>query len=344
MSLSNRFSYPESEEKVITIRQPKTALLLIDSADRFPFDKFGVYDGNAENGTYNNYRINHQKLNGFGQVRRVGVSEVLFPWITPNVNPRTNLFVIAGLSGLAPPAPPIIAYYVLASEGFYTAQSICDPVGAPGTGPLAFQLNNNLKFVSTNDSATYGAGTWTVSYNSNSAILGNGTITIANTNPAITFKVCTVPNGQGTINGTRGLDTLIGLGAQTFENITVEDLGNTETGAYANMTYTTYIDICSNALCKFQKLRDSLTQFTYSNIICRIYLASPTNMSPDPFGVSPVPSFLTQYQNIKWMEWNADQMIGEIDIQYFDDSGEPLYIPDNSQDISQLITVIMSDT
>lgn len=344
MSLSNRFSYPETEEKAITIRQPKSALLLIDSGDRFPLDKFGLYDGDAENGTYNNYRINHQKLNGFGQIRRVGVSEVLFPWITPNVNERTNLLVITAPSGLAPPDPQFVAYYVLASEGFYTAQSICDPVGAPGTGPLAFQLNNNLKFVSTNASATYGAGTWTVSYNSNSAILGNGTITITNTNPLITFKVSTVPIGQGTINGTRGLDTLIGFGAQKFENIQTSDLVSTQTGAYANMTYTTYIDICSNALCKFQKLRDSLTQFTYSNIICRLYLASPTNMSTQPFGTSPCPSFITKFENIKYMEWNSDQMIGEIDIQYFDDAGEPLYIPDQSSDISQLITLIMSDS
>jgi len=332
MSLGNRFSYPETEEKVITIRQPKTALLLIDSADRFPFDKYGNYDEDAENGTYNNYRINHQKINGLGQIKRVGVSEVLFPWITPNVNPKTNTLVLAG--GVE---NPYTAYYILLTEGFYTAQSLSDPVGAPGTGPLSVQLNTELRYVATNGPATYGAGTWSTTYNSL-----DGSITIANS--AVEFRFCTVPNGLGTINRNSGLDTLIGIVPKVFESLVPADFSQTETGGYANMTYTQYIDVCSNTLCKFQKLRDSLTQFTYSNVICRIYLASPTNMSPAPFGTAPCPSFFVQYQNIKWIEWNTDQMIGEIDIQYFDDGGEPLYIPDDSSNVNQIFTLIMSDS
>jgi len=338
MSLSNRFTYPETEEQVITIRQPKTALLLIDSRDRAVIDSSGTYPKSAQNGTYNNYRISNQKLTGFGEITRIGVSEVLFPWLTPNVNPYTQLLVITGFSGLAPPAPRYISYYILLTEGFYSASSIADPAGFAGTGPLSTQLNTNLKLVSTNGSATFGAGFWTTTYNTS-----NGSITISNS--SVQFAITTVPVGQGNLNGSTGLDTLLGLTTYRFETLTDARLTNSTTGGFPSMTYTQYIDVCSNALCKFQKLRDSLTQFTYTNIICRIYLASPTNMSSLPFGISPCPSFTVKYPNMKWIEWNKDQMIGEIDIQYFDDSGNPLYIPESAQDSAQqLFSIIMSDS
>jgi len=337
MSLGNRFSYPETDEQVIPIRQPKTSLLLLDSNDRFTLTRSGVYAGSSQNGNYNNYTINSQKLSGFGQIKRIGVSEVLFPWITPNVNPYTNLLVIAG--GVE---NPYNAYYIKMTEGFYTAQSIADPVpGTPGTGPLSTQLNTNLKYVSTNGTAPFGAGFWTTTYNPS-----NGSITISNS--AVQFAITTVPVGLGNLNGSTGLDTLLSYDPYVFEDLVEGNLSNSYTGGRALMTYTQYIDVCSNALCKFQKLRDSLTQFSYSNIICRIYLASPTNMSSAPFGVAPVPSFFTQYQNIKWMEWNSNQMIGEIDIQYYDDAGNPLYIPSlpNSTipSVNQIFTMIMSDS
>lgn len=338
MSLGNRFSYPETEEKVFTIRQPQSALLLIDSRDRAVIDKTGTYPKSAQNGTYNNYRISNQKLTGFGEIKRIGVSEVLFPWLTPNVNPYTQLLVITGYSGLAPPAPRYISYYILLTEGFYSASSIADPDGFPGTGPLANQLNENLKYVETNAPATFGAETWTVFYD-------NKLRNIIISNLAVEFAITTVPVGQGNLNGSTGLDTLLGLTTYQFETLTDDRLTNQTIGGYPSMTYTQYIDVCSNALCKFQKLRDSLTQFTYTNIICRIYLASPTNMSSDPFGISPCPSFTVKYPNMKWIEWNPDQMIGEIDIQYFDDSGNPLYIPVGAQDSAQqLFSLIMSDS
>lgn len=337
MSLSNRFSYPETEEKSITIQNPKRALLLIDSDDRYPFNTDGTYNTASENGRYNNYVINHQKLNGFGQIKRIGVSEVLFPWLTPNVNERNFNFVVSGPTGLPPGSPQAIAYYCRVVEGFYTAQSISDPVGAPGTGPLSTQLNTSLFFVGTNIVSGFGAGTWTTTYNT------DGTITIANL--AVQFIPSSVPEAiLSTLNISSYLNTVVGAKISIFEDIVPSKFSNSFKGVYPTMTYTSYIDICSNALCNFQKLKDSLTQFNYTNIICRIYLTSPTNMSSQPFGTSPCPSFSKEFQNIKWIEWNSNQMIGQIDIQYFDDAGQPLYIPNDGENLAQFITVIMSDS
>jgi hypothetical protein len=331
MSLGNRFSYPETEEKSITIQNPKQALLLIDSDDRYPFNADGTYNVASENGTYNNYIINHQKLNGFGQIKRIGVSEVLFPWLTPNVNIRNNIFVLAG--GVE---NPFQSYYCKVNEGFYTAQTISDPSGSPGTGPLSFQLNNFLKNTGTNTASTFGAGTWTTTYNV------DGTITIANA--SVSWIPASVPLALlPTLNISSYLNSLVGAKISIFEDITTAKVANSFKGGYPPMTYTSYIDICSNALCNFQKLKDTLTQFNYTNIICRLYLTSPSNISNQPFGTSPCPSFSKEFQNVKWIEWNSNQMIGQIDIQYRDDQGLPLYIPD-SVDTAQFISVLMSDS
>jgi hypothetical protein len=95
------------------------------------------------------------------------------------------------------------------------------------------------------------------------------------------------------------------------------------------MAYTQYIDVCSNALTKFQKLKDSLTQFTYTDVICRIYLESGLNISsPNDgyFGCRPA-TLNRQIKDPKYMMWKVDQMIGGIDISYRDDSGNFLYMP-----------------
>jgi len=336
MSLGNRFSYPELEEKSSTIQNPKQALLLIDSDDRYPFNSDGTYNLASENGTYNNYIINHQKLTGFGQIKRIGVSEVLFPWITPNVNIRNYNFVLAGASGLPPGQPQYIAYYCQLTEGFYTAQSISDPVASPGTGPLSTQLNTFLKVVGTNAASLFGSGFWTTTYNA------DGTITIANS--SVQFIPCSVPEILfPSLNISSYLNSVVGAKVSIFEDINPSKLFNSFKGQYPPMTYTSYIDICSNSLCKFQKLRDSLTQFTYSNILCRLYLCPTVNLTNQPFGTEPCPSYYKEFKNPKWIEWNNNEMIGQIDIQYFDDAGTPLYIP-NGGALPQFITILMSDS
>jgi hypothetical protein len=100
------------------------------------------------------------------------------------------------------------------------------------------------------------------------------------------------------------------------------------------MAYTQYIDVCSTALTKFQTLKDSLTQFTYTDIICRIYLENGLNQplggeNNGYFGSRPS-CLYRQISDPKYMMWRPDQMIGAIDISYRDDSGNLLYMPQKS--------------
>lgn len=345
MSLGNVFTYPEGfEENTETIRASKSALLLISSKD-------SKING-SQNGTYNNFLINNQKIPGLGQIKRVGVSEVSFPWITPNVNngfnkssintdPRTNqpsgtnTFVFAGIVGGV-----IQCFYAKVIEAFYTADTI-----APS---LQLALNNSLRNI---DGTFYGPGygNFVVSYDAD----GDGLIKVSNDLP---FVISTIPKPYiGVYNINSYLSELMGFIPKTFELITVANFpvgGLTYKGSFPLMTYTSYVDVCSNALAKFQKLKDSLTQYNYTNVICRIYFATPTNIQPFPFGTQPCPSFYIKFSNIKFMEWNPDQMIGGIDLQYYDDKGQPLYIPTSinpntgisESSVNQIFTLIMSDS
>jgi hypothetical protein len=76
----------EIEDRAITVRPSSTAVLAVDSFDRYatPTDsQFGV------SGPYS-FQItkNQAILNGF--FTRIAMTEVVFPYYIPNINPRTN--------------------------------------------------------------------------------------------------------------------------------------------------------------------------------------------------------------------------------------------------------------
>jgi hypothetical protein len=328
MSLSNRFSYPDQlHENTMTARTPHSALLLISSKDRFNLNKNNQYLLDNGAGTYNDYRINHQKLNGFGQIKRVGVSEVSFPWVTPNINPRNNLFLFG--------VGTDICYYVKIPEGFYDGTSLAST--------LQEQLNTNIYiYPSEVISSSVGQPDWVVSYDENSHQFD-----ISNTGVGFGFRPCSAPIGLPQPN--KYLCEPMSIALASFELTTQsppQNLVSQINGGWAMMEYTRYIDICSDTLCKFQALKDSLTQQTYTNIICRLYLNNGylSGVATDLIAVKGDPQFSVKFNNIKYMDWNPDNMIGGFDIKYLDDSGYPLYIPIESSYIPQYINLLLSES
>jgi hypothetical protein len=318
MSLSNRFSYPdEPHEKTFTMRKPSEALLLISSNDRFTLDKrTGLYDARSENGTYNNYNISTQKIQGFGQIKRIGISEVSFPWTTPNVNERNNLFIFKGSDG--------VPYYTQVTEGFYTPSTLATA--------LASALTTNLFNAITNAPTTYGI--WTVT-------ASNNVFTINNTS---TWYPSLPPTGISFGNNPTSFLFYV-MGIVPLEFGLISNYINTLVGGYASMAYTRYIDICSDTLCKFQTLKDSLTQQSHTNVICRIYLnGQGTNISGNNISQTGYYDFFVKFNNVKWIEYSPDNMIGSFDIRYFDDSGKLLYIPPKDQGNAQYFTMLMSES
>lgn len=376
MSLGNTFTYEEKADKAITTQHQNEAYLLIDSLDQNPLDDegFNYLPAPIINTNYNNYYINHQKLNGFGQLTKCAITEYLWDWMTPNVNIRNNYFFLA--------TSTVGQYiYIIVPEDFYIPSELATAMQT---------LLNTQQFTNypTNTPSTYGAGTWTVSTNAKT-----DAFTITNSNPAITFFNANDPNFdiasdistligfdsprasvapfrfQGNPNLPIVLNTAWSSSARYFvgslvsyENnnyicIAVPPIGtfptntnfwtiqapipnpaywtplvNTQTGSPPTMAYTQYIDVCSNALTKFQTLKDSLTQFSYTDVICRIYLESGSNLPRSQVGYfgSRPQSLTRQIIDPKYMMWRPDQMIGGIDISYRDDGGDLLYMPQKS--------------
>lgn len=97
--------------------------------------------------------------------------------------------------------------------------------------------------------------------------------------------------------------------------------GSTYTGAY-----TQYIDICSPTLCQAQNVRDGNTnQFSiHRDLICRLYIANEVSLfQTNPTGTRPF-TIHRQFKNAKVMKWSVDRSIDAIDIQLYDQFGNPL--------------------
>jgi hypothetical protein len=92
----------------------------------------------------------------------------------------------------------------------------------------------------------------------------------------------------------------------------------------APLTFTQYIDICSPQLCKFQFFRDGSTTnlARRSDVICRLYISNNVATQEEegtrPFVIN------RQFTNERVMRWTADNSVGTIDVQLYDDTGLPL--------------------
>jgi hypothetical protein len=319
-----RFSYGEHEEDTITMRNPQSALLLIDSQDRYKINKDGVYEAEQELNP-NNIYINHQKLNGFGEIKRAGVTDVYFPWRTPNINIKNNTF---GLS-LEVSAGVYNTYFITVPEGFYKPSELARAMQSIMNGATGFQLFP----VTAPPTYLSGGGDWTVTTSPST-----NAFTIAN--PTIAFSEPSNAYNQ-TVQST--IDQVINFTPPTLD----VDNVNTFTGGIPSMAYTQYIDFVSDNLTKHQRLKDNLTQFNYTNIIYRLYLSSGAFQAPltdDTYFGSRPADIYRQVSVPKFMQWNKNEMISAIDIKLYDDAGELLYIPQENWDANYLLTMLLSET
>lgn len=118
------------QEKAIPIRNPSTALLCIDSADR----NTSLYP------LANDFKIQRTNTIANGFFTRVAVSEMVLDWNTPNVSSGIgNLTFSITISGTT--------YIAIINFGFYTAyqalQAILTALNASGTG-VTWSLANPI--------------------------------------------------------------------------------------------------------------------------------------------------------------------------------------------------------
>ncbi len=288
------------QNDAVTIRPSSSALLTIDSDDRFP-----DYSAKrlATPGKYNyspyDFQINKQSslMNGF--ITRIAVAEVLFPWTIPNINVKTNKIKVGysttGASG------PFLYGTVSVPIGFYTPTAFATTFQS-----LARSLTGSLStFV-----FTYNALTCQFTYNSG---VGGVWVSIA----PMDYNTVAYPYNSNV----RQLFDVINL---TSANTTV---GIVTTPAFSNISYLQaihYVDIVCNQLVLNQPLKDATSQPIGRDALCRLYISDATAPAGTFPGNTPTEIY-RDYASPKQIQWTPNQPITSgLTFQVYDDQGDNL--------------------
>jgi hypothetical protein len=371
-----RFEYNEKPDVAITQRRPQESYLLLDSVDRYNLLPDGNYDF-SNLIPLNNLYINHQKLNGFGEIKRGAVVEVSFPWTTPNVNERNNRLFFQKTDDSSNPDQSI--YYIQVPEGFYKPSELAaamvtafqdpfwwfdqtgvnnrgDPApteaeivvitNSPVTNIFNFEFTGSIRFILPPINCIAVPFGGEIYVNPTNEILGG----IFNAGPVIRYQYVNLSNTLMNVIGLEYYVTKLTNVSLTPTNSAVYNATFSDElfrGGIPTMAYTKYIDFVSDNLNKHQKLKDGLTQFNYTNVLYRLYLDNELAMATtndNYFGSRPVVNILRQVSAPKYFEWNKNEMISAIDMKLYDDSGELLYVPIKDINQNYLLTLHLSES
>lgn len=315
-----------SPEHATTIRYPTSAQLCLDSADRI--DPKATLQQNSYQ-RYNNFTITKNQNLIQGAFKRVTLSEIRFPYAIPNINPRNNTLLIAFGDSTTLANPVYLPITI--NEGFYTGAE------------LATALTTAITSLEYNGNPYPYASTMTCTWNDKNASGKDGAFIFASSQQGTATDYIYLFIKGNPANGDYQDQFLSLLGmAQPFIPTTYDcrtpfiPAGETassgaplETGV-APLIYTSYIDIVSQQLTNFQRVKDTSTQATIPRlgILYRLFIVDEASENnPDLiFGTFP----FTIYRKLvipKVIRWSGEHAIGQIDISLYDQFGEPLYIP-----------------
>jgi hypothetical protein len=287
-----------------TIRPSSTALLTIDSEDRFSdyeAKRLSV-SGSYNNNPYN-FTISRSSaiMNGF--FTRLAVTEVVFPTAgLPNINKYTCFMNVIYKIGAAAP----VTAEITLNPGFYKpsdlAKAVQAAVRALTTDLSAFTM-------------AYGAA--------NNCFFTYST----NTLNAIAFAPLAYNSSEYPYpSTTRQLFDVMG-----FRAINQTLFGAAASG-FTNAVGMRYVDITCPTLTYNQSLKDTSSQIVNRDSLCRLYLidydpqstVQPSDVNYTPMGTAPT----TIYRNFttpKQIQWSPNQAIGgSLQFVVLDDNGNPL--------------------
>lgn len=261
-----------------------------------------------------------------GQIYSVAVSEVNFPYDIPNIQGGYNVFYIEwaylGPGGqIAVTVPP----------GFYTGAELATAINVqigvesalvvppipPQNAPFCdFDPITNI-FSFTPALAPVAPGEANVTIYSPYTFWDSG-FAPKNTLGKDIMSIMGFLQRQGAGYATNAINNPL------LVTVPVLGTGQKFAAQSAPLVFTQYIDICSPQLCKFQYFRDGSTTnlARRTDIICRLYISNNIAVG-DTDGTRPF-VINRQYQNPRVMRWTADNAIGQIDINLYDDVGQPL--------------------
>lgn len=299
-----------SEHPGVPQRPPASAHLLIDSLDRYDNNFALAIRDPALPG--NNFILSKKVALLYGYFTRLGITQIQLQYRVPTIVEGVNdTFLMYDSDNQD-------YYEVVLQAGYYSATTLAAAIQAE---VLAL--------------ATTPFPGFTCAYN---AIAGGFLMACAGVN----FSLAVATGAPYT-------DAEAKLWERTF--VTIGGNANTLQTAAANaiatgvpqLLYTRWIDIVSDRLTKFQRVKDADTLLTNkTNIVARVYLTAP-NTRVDPTA-SGGPFDLTWDPNTaKHIKWSANEAVHELDFRLFDEYGEPLYWSP-SADTEFQITILASET
>lgn len=317
------------EHSAVTERSPAYAVLAIDSEDRFKDYPESLSSGT---GGYNDspydFQItkNESMMNGF--FTRLALTEINFPWAIPNINPTTNQIIVQYQVG----AGPVQSATVTISDGFYRPSDLAaalqveiralDPTLAAAT--VAYGATNEPFFVYQTNAAGTTIAFQPLPYNSS-----------AYPYPATTKQLFYL------------------LGFRDVNTAQSATLG----GVYTFCQAIRYVDIVCNQLTYNQALKDTMSQATARDTLCRLYLGDgpytgTSTMNPSdpdfcPPGCAPF-TIYRQFTNPKFIRWLPNQPVqGNLRFEVYDDNGIALTNMltgfFNSRDMNWSMTLLVSE-
>lgn len=285
------FSTTNSEHPGHPTRPPASALLLVDSTDRYgtgwPLSPNSVK-------TSSEWRLNFPTNVLSGYFTRLALTQLNFQWNIPTIltgyNDSLRMSVVS-----------------LGSQTITLAQGWYSPTD------MATQLQTALQ-------TAYPTNAFTVSFNQTL-----GGFTFSGTNDFWFVAPTSAGGGVPTDVYVRTYKTL-GLIGNTNN---VNPPNNSYTAGIPSMVATGYIDICSSYLTKYQRVKDSSTLINQprQDMIARLYPVAPNTRidltSTASIGSHPF-NICVDYNVPKQMMWSPDEAISNFDIQVRDELGELL--------------------
>ena len=295
-------------EKAMPIRVPSTANLMVDSADR----KTAVYP------LCNDFQITKMNsiLNGF--FTRVGTTEVVFEWTTPNISAELNNNEIVYYE----PEGTFSETFTI-PPGFYNVAEVLTYLFGPNG-----QLNNYT--------ATNGV-TWdVVSPGNGTAVVTASTVQIGGSHVVVEGPLMKklFPAGE-----------LVGNSLDLNVPVAPGFAGAPTIAGGIDLRPVRYIDIVCNQLTNNQAVKDASTAPIVRDVLCRWYFDYDNQAPTDQFGypilMGYTPFYLRRlYNPPKQIQWQTNIPVGNLSLQLYDDKGLPLGVVDTTD---YLLTLQVSE-
>lgn len=281
----------------VATRPPAFSQLLIDSLDRYrtsapPTDLSGIHVSPVSSSSWT-LQLGGNALNGY--FTRIGVTQVNFQWNLPNIIAGyNNAFSIRySTTGVA----PYTDLQLQLGQGFYTPSTLATAIRT--------ELNNGT------------SGFWTVQYN-----IGGYFAITAPAGWTFLMKPPANDNSLNTLNERRCRET---LGFSNYP-LPTDAPARSFTFGVPSMLATRFIDIVSDTLTKYSRATDntSLPSSRTTGVIARVYASMVNQIIPlaatNCVGDAPFNVFI-DFNTPKFMSWNPDEPLANIDLKLYDDLG-----------------------